>query len=51
MSELKSYAVWDAGTRWFHWINAICVIGLGAVGFTILNASALDASNESPPVC
>ncbi len=45
MSELKSYAVWDAGTRWFHWINAICVIGLGAVGFTILNASALDASN------
>ena len=20
MSELKSYAVWDASTRWFHWI-------------------------------
>ncbi|MBK9132555.1 MAG: cytochrome b/b6 domain-containing protein [Gammaproteobacteria bacterium] len=45
MSELRSYAVWDAGTRWFHWINVVCVIALGAVGFTILNAGDLDVSN------
>jgi Ni,Fe-hydrogenase I cytochrome b subunit len=38
MSELKSYAVWDASTRWFHWINALCVTALAAVGFLILNA-------------
>lgn len=42
MSELKSYAVWDAGTRWFHWINALCVIALAAVGLVILNASSLE---------
>lgn len=45
MSELRSYAVWDAGTRWFHWINVVCVIALGAVGVTILNAGDLDVSN------
>lgn len=45
MSELKSYAVWDAGTRWFHWINVVCVIALAAVGITILNAGDLDVSN------
>jgi Ni/Fe-hydrogenase 1 B-type cytochrome subunit len=46
MSELKSYTVWDAGTRWFHWINALCVIALAVVGFVILNAGSLDISNS-----
>ena len=41
MVELKSYAVWDAGTRWFHWINVLCVMGLMAVGLVILNAGDL----------
>ncbi len=41
MPELKSYAVWDAGTRWFHWINALCVIALGVVGFLIFKEGAL----------
>jgi cytochrome b len=45
MSELKSYAVWDANTRWFHWINALCVIALAMVGFVILHASDLEISN------
>lgn len=45
MSELKSYHVWDAGTRWFHWINVLCVIGLAGVGLVILNATALEISN------
>lgn len=45
MSELKSYPVWDAHTRWFHWINALCVLALASVGFVILNAKALDVSN------
>jgi len=45
MSELKSYAVWDASTRWFHWINALCIIALALVGVVILNAGALDVSD------
>jgi cytochrome b len=44
MAELKTYAVWDAGTRWFHWINALCVIALGVVGFLILKEGALGIS-------
>jgi Ni/Fe-hydrogenase 1 B-type cytochrome subunit len=45
MAELRSYAVWDAPTRWFHWINALCVVGLAALGLVILNASGLGISN------
>jgi cytochrome b len=45
MSELKSYAVWDASTRWFHWINALCVVALAFIGLVILNAGNLDISN------
>lgn len=46
MSELKSYAVWDASTRWFHWINALCVLALASVGFMILNAGGLEVPNS-----
>lgn len=46
MSELKSYAVWDAGTRWFHWINATCVIALIVIGIVILNAKDLGVTND-----
>ena len=45
MTELKSHAVWDRPTRWFHWINVLCVIGLAAVGLVILNDGALGASD------
>ena len=33
MTELKTYYVWDAGIRWFHWINLLCMLGLIAVRF------------------
>lgn len=46
MAELKSYTVWDAFTRWFHWINVLCVIGLSAVGLMILYAGDLGVSNN-----
>lgn len=45
MSELRSYAVWDASTRWFHWINALCVIALAVVGLVIINAGNLGVSD------
>lgn len=45
MSELKSYAVWDVGTRCFHWINVLCVTALAVVGTVILNAGDLGVNN------
>jgi Ni/Fe-hydrogenase 1 B-type cytochrome subunit len=41
MSELKSYRVWDALTRWFHWINALCVLLLVLGGLLILYGRSL----------
>ena len=41
MKDLEAYVVWDAGVRWFHWINAVCMLGLIAVGVAILNDKAL----------
>lgn len=25
--QYQAYDVWDAPTRWFHWINALAVLG------------------------
>jgi Ni,Fe-hydrogenase I cytochrome b subunit len=30
--EYREYLAWDAPTRWFHWVNALAVIGLMATG-------------------
>jgi Ni/Fe-hydrogenase 1 B-type cytochrome subunit len=46
MAEFKSYTVWDAPTRSFHWINVLCIIGLSAVGFVILYAGDLGVPNN-----
>lgn len=46
MAELKSYVVWDAPTRWFHWVNVLCVIGLSAAGLVILYAGDLGVTNN-----
>jgi Ni/Fe-hydrogenase 1 B-type cytochrome subunit len=46
MTELKTYFVWDAGTRWFHWINLLCMLGLIAVGVAILNDEAIGVTND-----
>jgi Ni/Fe-hydrogenase 1 B-type cytochrome subunit len=39
--QFVAYRVWDASTRWFHWINALCVLGLMLVGVIILFADSL----------
>ena len=39
-----TYNVWDAPTRWFHWINALAVLGLIIVGVILLNDDALGLS-------
>jgi Ni/Fe-hydrogenase 1 B-type cytochrome subunit len=46
MRQLRTYPVWDAEVRWFHWINALCVLALIAVGVAILNDKALGVSND-----
>jgi Ni/Fe-hydrogenase 1 B-type cytochrome subunit len=47
MIQLKSYVVWDAPTRWFHWINVLCVIALTGLGLMILNDDALELSSKA----
>jgi Ni/Fe-hydrogenase 1 B-type cytochrome subunit len=32
----QAYRVWDIPTRWFHWINFVCVVALAAIGTGIL---------------
>ncbi len=46
MNELRLQHVWDAGTRWFHWINAVCVLLLMGLGLIILNAGSFDIPNS-----
>ena len=44
MSEYKEYVAWDATTRWFHWINALAVIGLIGTGLVIFFDAELGLS-------
>jgi len=44
MKDYKEYVAWDAATRWFHWINALAVIGLIGTGLVILFDDALGLS-------
>jgi cytochrome b len=46
MSELRAWHAWDAGIRWFHWINLLCVLGLIGLGLVILNAKTLGVSTD-----
>ena len=45
-SSLELYPVWDRTTRWFHWINVICITGLICVGIVILNNKDLGVSSD-----
>jgi cytochrome b len=42
--QYQAYDVWDAPTRWFHWVNALVVLGLIGVGVMLLNDDALGIS-------
>lgn len=46
MNNFKAYPVWDISTRWFHWINVLCILGLIAVGLAILNNKAIGINND-----
>ncbi|MBT4521895.1 MAG: cytochrome b/b6 domain-containing protein [Halieaceae bacterium] len=44
--NLQIKPVWDSTTRWFHWINVMCIIGLVGVGVVILNNKVLGVSAD-----
>lgn len=50
MSSPVAYKVWDRTTRWFHWINVLCVLGLAVLGLAILNEKIFGASAEGKVV-
>jgi len=45
-NDLITYKAWDLGTRIFHWLNVICVVGLMAVGTAILNYKLLGVDTD-----
>jgi Ni/Fe-hydrogenase 1 B-type cytochrome subunit len=46
MGALRAYPVWDRTVRWFHWINVLCVLGLGAIGLALLYDDALGIDRD-----
>ncbi len=40
------YQVWDRTTRWFHWINLVCVLTLVVLGLAILNEKSFGVSAD-----
>ena len=44
--NLQSNSVWDAATRWFHWINLACVVALVAIGTAILFEKELGVTDS-----
>jgi Ni/Fe-hydrogenase 1 B-type cytochrome subunit len=44
LEQYRAYSVWDAPTRWFHWINALAILGLIFLGIILLNDDALGLS-------
>ena len=39
--------VWEQPVRWFHWINALCVMVLGATGWLIAHPPAIMSAGEA----
>ena len=44
--KLQSYVVWDGPTRWFHWINFVCVVALAVLGTAILYSKELGVTDD-----
>ena len=45
-NSLKEYFVWDRTTRWFHWINVICILLLTVIGTIILYAGVIEVGAD-----
>ncbi len=44
--HLRPYRAWDAPTRWFHWINALLVLALSALGVAMLAGHEFGVGSE-----
>ncbi len=45
---LATHKVWDAPTRWFHWINVVCVFALLSQGFLYAYRELLSIQGNEP---
>jgi hypothetical protein len=45
--SFQSFPVWDLPTRWFHWINFVCVLSLAAIGTAILFEKELGLTDRA----
>lgn len=45
--DFKRVYVWEQPVRWFHWINALCVIVLGVTGYLIAHPPAFMSGGEA----
>lgn len=45
--EYKRVYVWEQPVRWFHWINALCVVVLGVTGYLIAHPLAVMNAGEA----
>ncbi len=45
--DFQRVYVWEQPVRWFHWINALCVIVLGVTGFLIAHPPAFMSAHEA----
>ncbi len=45
-SKRVAYLAWDRTTRWFHWINLLCVLALVVLGLAILNEKSFGVSAD-----
>lgn len=45
--DYKRVYVWEQPVRWFHWINALCVIVLGVTGYLIAHPPAFMNADEA----
>lgn len=46
-NEYQRVYVWEQPVRWFHWINAFCIVVLATTGYLIAHPPALLNANEA----
>jgi Ni,Fe-hydrogenase I cytochrome b subunit len=44
--NFRANTVWDGPTRWFHWINFVCVVALAVLGTAILYSKELGVTDD-----
>ena len=45
--DFKRVYVWEQPVRWFHWINALCIIVLGVTGYLMAHPPAFMSAGEA----